>query len=179
MEGLSSDELETLLQKSSAGSDGARFRPLLSAAGGADLGPDARGAFTGLRLSHTREHLLRAVVEGLALELNRYLEFLLHARVPVKRLIMCGGAAGGDVTPQIISDVTGLPVECVTDTSTSALGAAVLARALTEPHLPLGEIASQMSPPKKTFEPGENSALYRAMFQQYRDSLADARQGDS
>jgi sugar (pentulose or hexulose) kinase len=173
LSGLSYDKIDALLEATTAGSEGLRFFPLLSSAGGAGLDPNARGQLAGLRLSHTRDHILRAVVEGLAMELNRHLEFLLDADVSVTRLIMCGGAASSRVTPQIISDVAGLPVDCVTETSTSALGAAIIGRGLIDSNLSLAEIASVMMPSKRTWQPGKRSQLYQKMFQEYVESLTN------
>ena len=168
------DEIDSILETTPPGSEGARFWPLLSMAGGAELAPGTRGRLTGLRLSHTRRHILRAVVEGLALELNRHLQFLVDGGVSISRLIMCGGAAASRVTPQIVSDATGLPVDCTTESSTSALGAAIIARGLLEPGASLADISREMVPPTRRFSPGADAELYRGMFLEYTKSLPKA-----
>ena len=76
--------------------------------------------------------MLRAVVEGLACELEQRLAWLTAAGLPVVRLTMCGSAAASRQTPQIVADVTQRPVACVDAFDVSALGAAVIARALVE-----------------------------------------------
>ena len=168
--GRGADELDDLLESAPAGADGVRFRPHL-AAGGARLVRASAGRFDGLRLAHGSGHVLRAVVEGLAFELARYLRFWKDAGMRVERLVMCGRAAASRVTPQVVADATGTPVDCCAETDTSAFGAAVLARGLVEPDAGLDELARQMAPDVRPFEPGPHSALYRELAAEYAASL--------
>lgn len=135
--GLPREDMDDLILSAPAGAEGARFCPRL--AGG-------EGALTGLRLSHEPRHLLRAGVEGLAMELRRFLDLYEAAGVRVKRLAMTGGAAASRATPGIVADATGVPVEVCPEAEASALGAAILARALAEPDADLAELAKKMAP---------------------------------
>ena len=119
--------------------------------------------FHGLGLAHGPAHMLRAVIEGLCFELARHLKLFAGAGVHAKRLVLCGGAASSRVTPQIIADVTNLPVACANESATSALGAAVIARGLTEPSRPLSQLAKEMHPDFRMITPGLNSKIYRSM----------------
>jgi xylulokinase len=114
---------------------------------------------------------VRAVVEALAMELNRYLGFLSGAGISAGRLVMCGGAAGSSVTPQIVADATGLEVSCCAETETSALGAAVLARGLIRKDADLAELSRQMIGPMRQFAPGKDAATYRQIYREYVESL--------
>ena len=165
------DEIDTMLEAVPAGSDGLRFWPFLVPKGGAGLLPGTPGALRGLRLSHGAAHIIRAVVEGLALELARYLRFLTDGGIAVQRLVMCGGAAASRVTPQIMADATGLSIECAAESDTSALGAAIIACALTEPSADLVSLSEAMRPPVRLFRPGGDAALYRQLFNEYIASL--------
>jgi len=136
------------------------------------LAHGAAGRLWGLRLSHTSAHVLRAVVEGLVMELRRYLGMCADAGLTVDRLVMCGGAAGGRITPQIVADATGLPVTCAAESDTGALGAAMLARGLIEPAASLAGIAAEMTPSTRDFNAGTDASLYDDMFGEYLDSLA-------
>jgi xylulokinase len=168
-------EIDGILEKAPAGSDGARFIPFLSMSGRTGIPQNMRGRLTGLRLLHTREHILRAVVEGLAFELNRHIGFLSDAGVPVKRLIMCGGASASKVTPQIIADITNLPVDCVTESATSALGAAMLARSIVEPENSLVKITGEMRQKYRRFKPGDDVRIYRKAFCEYLQFLEEGK----
>jgi len=72
--------------------------------------PNARGVFFGLALGHRREHLIRAVLEGVAFNLKIILDIFreLGARLSEVRLI--GGGAKGEVWRQIIADIYGRTV---------------------------------------------------------------------
>lgn len=165
------DAIEQALASAPAGADGVRFWPLLAPYGGAGLSPAATGRLLNLRLPHGPRHVLRAVVEGLALELNRYLQFLLRAGQSPARLVMCGGATASEVTPQIIADATGLSVACTSQSENSALGAAVLARGLLEPGESLAQLSRMMTHTTRIFEPAADRPLYRQLFSEYIESL--------
>jgi xylulokinase len=106
-------EIDAMLASVPAGSTGLRFWPLLSEVGGAGLPAGTAGRLEGLRLGHSAAHVVRALIEGLACELGRYLRLMGAGGVGVNRLVMCGKAAASTVTPVIIADTTGLPVDCV------------------------------------------------------------------
>lgn len=165
MLGLGEDaDVDDIISRAPAGCDGLRCVPLFSNAG-RSAGPGGRLA--GMRLSHGPAHVLRAVVEGLACELATYLRLLEVAGVGASRLLMCGRAAQGDTVPQIISDVTALPVDCLEAADVSALGAAVVARCLLEPRTPVAEISRSMVPPSRSVVPGPGRALYADVLQDY------------
>jgi xylulokinase len=171
--------LDQMLERVPAGSDGVRFWPLLAPGGGVGLEAGAAGRLTGLRLSHTAGDIMRAVVEGLAFELARYLGFLTDGGVPVGRLVMCGGAAESRVTPQIVADVMGLPITCCGERDTSALGAAIIARGLVERETGLAALSDAMVSAGRTLEPGPASGLYRELLAEYVGSLPTAQKAAS
>jgi xylulokinase len=164
---MSVKETDALMAEAPAGSDGLRFRPLLSELGAAGFPPGTAGRLDGLRLGHTPAHVLRSLVEGLACELGRYLDMMRQGGVTVRRLVMCGKAATSDVTPTIIADTTCLPVDCVTEPETSSLGAAVCARALVEPGADLVDLSDAMKPRSRRIEPGPGSEDARARLGEY------------
>ena len=164
-------EIDDMLASVAPGSEGLRFRPLLAPGGGAGLAPGTRGQLHGLHLSHAPAAMLRAVVEGLCCELARYLDLLRGGGIGLARLVMCGGAAASEATPQIVADVTGLPVSCSTEPAMSALGAAVLGRRLAEPDSDLAALADGMKPEVRERAPGRDAPRYRALLEEYVSSL--------
>ncbi len=163
-------EIDALMETAPSGSAGLRFRPLLSELGGGGLPPGTAGRLEGLRLGHSPAHIVRALVEGLACELGRYLFMMARGGVRVERLIMCGRAAASLVTPRIIADTTGLPVDCATLPETSSLGAAILARKLVEPARGFAELADAMKPPMQCVQPGRGREQGAQQLEEY---LAD------
>lgn len=165
--GLRGEELDNQLQSVPPGSGGLRCWPLLME-GGRTLGNASRGGqFSGITLGHCASHLLRAVVEGLACELARHLEWFTTAGAPVNRLVVSGPAAVSSVVPQILADVTNRPVTCLNQPDMSAFGAATVARKLVEPEADLRDLASTLAPAQRTLEPGPDTQLYRDLFTQY------------
>src|SRR5215216_7569588 len=77
------------------GSGGITFLPYLSGERTPRFDPGARGAWTGLGLDHTRGHLLRAALEGVAFALREALEALEDLGTIVPELRLAGGGTGG------------------------------------------------------------------------------------
>ena len=84
---------------------------------------------------------------------------------------MCGRAAASAVTPGIVADVTGLPVDGVTLPETSAIGAAVLGRSLVEQGSALADLAQAMKPPVRRVAPGPGREAGRRLYEEYLASL--------
>jgi xylulokinase len=167
----SRDGLDEALARVPAGAQGLCFWPLLSPGSTAEAALDPGGRMTGIGLNHGSESWLRAVVEGLACELNRHLRLLTHAGLPVTRLVMCGTAAASRVTPQILADVTERPVCCVAEPAVSAYGASVIARALAE-RRSLADLSRQLAPATKTIEPGPDRSAYQRLMARYLEPFA-------
>ena len=90
--------------------------------------PNARGAVVGLTDHHTRYHLYRAILEGIAFELYHSLRQMeKRAGIKVKELYVGGGGARSNVVCQILSDLFGLPVKRTQTHEVSAVGAAMSA----------------------------------------------------
>jgi xylulokinase len=85
------------------------------------------GGFVGLRLNHSRADMGRAMLEGAAYELRWALERLRRAGMAIEQMWMVGGAAQSPFWPQIVADVTGVPIRLTQYTHGPALGAAILA----------------------------------------------------
>ncbi len=173
------EEVDAILRESPPGANGVMFWPFLSPGGGARLAPGTAGKLCGLRLSHGRADLLRAVVEGLTFELARYLGFLTDAGMEVDRLIMCGGAAAARLTPRIIAGITGLPIACIPETETSALGAGVVARGLLEKEAGLDALSEEMTPDEEVVRPGPDAERYAELFERYVESLPASEREES
>lgn len=87
------------------------------------------GAVVGLRLTTTREELLRALLEGVAFEMRVNLAILADSGIPVNELIAIGGGARSLKWLQLKADVLGKPIRRAAVTEAGCLGAAMLARA--------------------------------------------------
>ncbi|MGH9738180.1 MAG: xylulokinase [Candidatus Acidiferrales bacterium] len=91
------------------------------------LDPEVRGAIVGLTASHTRAHVIRAVLEGVAFSLKDTFLILQEMRIPVEHIRLGGGGARSAVWRRIQSEVYGREVEIVEAEEGAAYGAAILA----------------------------------------------------
>jgi len=89
--------------------------------------PLARGVFFGLTLSHTKAHIYRAIMEGIAFGLKHHLEIFYELNYKVKRVLVCDGGAKSKVWRQITADVIGKKVEYIGQHQGSSAGTAFIA----------------------------------------------------
>ncbi len=102
---------DLLAASTPAGARGVRFTPWLVGERTPVEDPALRGAFLNLSLSHTRADLIRAVLEGVALNMRwlmRYIERFI--RRPLGAIRMVGGGAQSDLWCQIFADVLQKPI---------------------------------------------------------------------
>jgi xylulokinase len=121
------DQLTREAALAPAGSDGILWAPYLMGERTPHLDPNARAAFTGLAANHTRGHLTRAVLEGVAFSLRDTFTLFEEMSVPVRRIRLGGGGARSPLWAQIQAEVYGHEVEILAAEEGAAYGAALLA----------------------------------------------------
>ena len=122
------DELEAEAEKIPAGSESLLFCPHFS---GRVLPEDAslKGSFLGLDFKHTRAHMYRAVMEGIAFEYSYYLS-VIRENYPnghFDNMYTIGGGASSGLFNQIKADVLNVPVHTFETGETALIGSAVIA----------------------------------------------------
>jgi xylulokinase len=131
LEGRSVYELMTELAAGSPpGASGLLFHPNLAGGSSIDPSPSLRGAFLGLDLRHSRADLLRASLEGIALQQRQALDVLrsLAPSLLNTEILVVGGGSRSALWRQIHADVYNLRVvKTNIDQDAAALGAAALA----------------------------------------------------
>ncbi|HET9401388.1 MAG TPA: xylulokinase, partial [Candidatus Acidoferrales bacterium] len=110
-----------------AGCDGLFWTPYLMGERTPHLDADARAAFVGLSAAHTRGHLVRAILEGVAFSLKDTFSIFAEMGVPVRSIRLGGGGARSKLWRQIQADVYGHEVEILEAEEGAAYGAAILA----------------------------------------------------
>ena len=111
----------------SAGSEGAFWAPYLMGERTPHLDPNARAALVGLTASHTRAHVIRAIMEGVAYSLKDSFTIFDEMKIPVTSIRLGGGGARSPLWRQIQADVYAHEVEIVAAEEGAAYGAAILA----------------------------------------------------
>ena len=124
------DAYERLTEEAASappGADGLLWAPYLMGERTPHLDPHARAALVGLTASHTRAHVVRALLEGVAFSLRDTLTIFEEMGVPVETIRLGGGGARSPLWRQIQADIYGREVELVEADEGAAYGAALLA----------------------------------------------------
>jgi xylulokinase len=124
---LTYDQLTGEAAQVPAGSDGVLWAPYLMGERTPHLDPKARGTLTGLAANHTRAHVVRAVLEGVAFSLKDTFSLFKEMNVPVKNVRLGGGGARSALWRQIQADVYAYEVEILAAEEGAAYGGALLA----------------------------------------------------
>jgi sugar (pentulose or hexulose) kinase len=125
---LSYAQMEAILSNASPGPSGIIYFPYLSGSGSPHTDIYARGAFVGLKTTHQRADLVKAILEGTAFEA----EFIRQAAekflgVGISSIAASGGGTRIQDWMQIKADVFGCPIEVHSTSEASLLGATLLA----------------------------------------------------
>ena len=124
---MSYDQLTAEAAKIPPGADGLLWTPYLLGERTPHLDSSARAALVGLTASHTRGHIVRAILEGVAFSLRDTFTLFQEMNVPVQSIRLGGGGARSQLWRQIQADVYGHSVELVAAEEGAAYGAALLA----------------------------------------------------
>ncbi len=131
--------------------------------------PLARGTIVGLTLMHTRAHVYRAILEGIAFGFKHHLEVLAeHNRLP-RRVRLTNGGAHSLLWRQITADVLGLPLEQIAHHPGSSLGAAFVAGMGVGGFRDWNEIEKFIEVSTVTAPALQNQECYQALFKIYRE----------
>ncbi len=175
--GISVYELMNLqIEQIAPGADGLFFLPYLLGERSPRWNPHARGAFIGLTIRHRRAHMLRAVLEGVTLNLRVILDAFRAQGTQIDAMRLIGGGASGHIWNQIMADIYGLPVQrlSILEEATS-MGAALVGGVGVGLYAGF-EMSEQMNQVAATILPEPASqALYAKMlplFDRLYESLA-------
>lgn len=128
--------------------------------------PLAKGAIVGFSDYHTKYHVYRAIIEGIAFALYdslKGIERKQHRKV--KHIRVSGGGSQSDAICQITADIFGLPVSRIQTYETACVGTAVALFVANNHFKDLNSAVKEMVHPEKSFIPNmENHAKYGYLF---------------
>ncbi len=128
-----------------------------------------RGAFVNVSMDHTREDMLRAVYEGVALNCRWLLEAVSTIGFPCPTVRAIGGGARSDIWMQIFADVTGRRIEAVENAQEAGAVGAALAVAVALGIYPTYEDLKQVVMVRRAFEPDpRNQSTYAELFDAFK-----------
>lgn len=108
------------------GAQGLLFHPYLLGERAPLWDAEAVGAFIGLKRSHTEETMMRAVIEGICLNIKCIVSNLEQIAGPIQEVRATGGFSDSLEFKQIMANVLGMPLSFTTNTEASAFGAVLL-----------------------------------------------------
>jgi sugar (pentulose or hexulose) kinase len=149
-------------------------------------GPEAKGAMIGFGDVHTRAHVYRAIIEGLAYALREGAERTSRrSRVPITEIRVAGGGSQSEAAMQITADVFGLPAYRPHTYEASGLGAAIDAAVGLKLHRDMGTAITEMTRLGDVFEPNRGThqvyeklyhRVYKQMYRRLRPLYQEIRE---
>ncbi|MGQ9682267.1 MAG: FGGY-family carbohydrate kinase [Anaerolineae bacterium] len=182
--GTPEELFDDLVRQVPAGALGLMLQPYWSP-GVKVPGPEAKGAIIGFSDVHTRAHIYRAILEGLAYSLREAKERIeRRGRVPIRELRVCGGGSQSDAAMQITADIFGLPASRPHVFEASGLGAAIDAAVGLKLHPDFPAAVAAMTRVGATFIPNPTvrntydalyQRVYRRMYQRLQPLYEEIR----
>ena len=120
--------------------------------------PEAKGAIVGFSDYHTKIHIYRAIIEGIAYGLREGLEGIERRQhKKIKQIMVSGGGSQSDAICQITADIFGVPVSRVQTYETASLGTAILAFVADGQFSSYEEAVEEMVHKTTTFYPNKEA----------------------
>ena len=160
---------DELVNKVPAGSMGLMLQAYWTP-GTRDPGPEAKGGIIGFGDVHTRAHIYRAILEGLAYGLKEGKERLEKRNgARIKSIRVSGGGSQSDAAMQLTADIFNLPAERPHTYETSGLGAAIDAAVGIGEYASFDDAIKNMTRVGEVFEPNRAQVelydrLYREVY---------------
>jgi xylulokinase len=159
------------------GSDGLLWLPYLMGERTPRLDSKARGLWLGLTASHTRGHLIRSILEGVAFSLRDSLEIFQELKIPVRQIRASGGGSRSLLWRQIQADIFGKELVTLRTSEGSALGAALLAGVGAGIYASVEQSAEQAIQVKESLAPiPDNVSTYDRYYEVYRNLYPAVRE---
>ena len=149
------------------GAEGLFFLPYLSGERTPHADPNARGCFIGLTARHNRDHMTRAVLEGVTFGMRDCLDLVRASGVNPNVVRLSGGGAKGQFWRQMCADIFGSPTVTTTTTEGTAYGAALLAGVGGQIWDSVPDACSAVVRETDRSEPGVTSAHYDRLHKRF------------
>lgn len=161
------NQIMQLASKAPAASNGLIFLPYLLGERAPVWDEDAKGMFYGLQLIHRKEHLTRAIIEGISYSLLQILTAIEKINGTVKKVFVSGIVTQSEWWMQLLADMFGKTIVLNESADASAMGAAFVGMYATGMIDDLSTVKSFMQI-TKTFEADANiHAIYQKHFEVY------------
>jgi gluconokinase len=155
-----------------AGSEGLVFLPYLYGERAPIWDTKTCGVFFNIKSRHTRDHFLRAGLEGICFALNNVLSTLESASGKIDKLHISGGFTTSGVWTQMLADITGKELVIMQEGDASAIGAVMLALQALNIE---GFAAPEYDRQKSIMSDAENHTVYTNSFGLFKRLYSDLK----
>jgi xylulokinase len=158
------------------GAEGLFFLPYLTGERTPHFDPDAKGAWIGLTVRHSRAHMIRSLLEGVTFAMRDSLELIREMGVNIEQVRLSGGGARNALWRKIQADIYGCDVHTLNSTEGPAFGVALLAQVGTGGFRSVPEACDAMiRPVDSTRVEATAQAFYDRAFPIYRQLYQDLK----
>ncbi len=166
-------QLDRLAENISPGSDDLIFMPHMMVGERAPFWDEyIRGGILGLTVYHTRAHMFRAVLEGVAYAMRYSLDAAAEAGVKINRATLVDGGASSPLWRQIVADITEVEMGYIPNTLGAPMGDAMLAglgTGVITDHKVIEDWIGNKTPTKPNMD---NVGKYRRLYGIYKEAIA-------
>ena len=168
-EGVPFEELLGSIDDIPVGANGLLFTPYLVGERTPHADSFIRGSFIGMDASHTRNHFVKAVLEGITFSLKESLAIFRENGKDIHEIVSIGGGAKNDSWLQMQADIFDATVVKHESEEGPALGAAMLAAVGCNWFSTLESCSDSFIKVKKRFTPNQaNVQAYQKLFPIYQ-----------
>jgi gluconokinase len=157
------DALAAIAQRVPAGAGGLLFHPYLTGERAPLWNADLRGSFFGLAVHHRKQHMIRAVFEGVLMNLQTILPAVEALTGPTHVIKATGGFARSAMWRQMLADVFDREVVVPESIESSCFGAAVLGLFALGEIAALEDVAGLIGATHRHRPDPDDAAIYRRL----------------
>lgn len=170
------DQITNRAAAISPGADGLFFFPHLGGTLFPTWSPHSRGVLWGMDFSHSRAHIARAVMEGIAFDLLLIIRSMQKTGYNFQIMKCLGGATRSPLWMQMVSDMTGLEMSVSGYADMAPLGAAMIAGVGSGIYNSYTEAYEAFNPAQKHIYPDSSRNLqYQDLFEKYCGLFQDIK----
>ncbi len=171
------DAYEIILENLPANPTGVLVVPYFAGAGTPHMDAQARGAMVGMTLGTDRKSFIKALLEGVCLDLRLNLESLAQAGVEVSRLRATGGGSKSPYWLQLKADITGCEVVTINVVESGCQAGAILGGVVTGVYDSLEQAVEQLVSEQTVYEPrAQVHESYQHYFELYQQLWPTVRE---
>ncbi len=161
--------LDMEAERAPPGAGGLVFLPFISGERFPHIGNYAKGVLVGLTTGHGWNHLVRALMEGVVFNLSLIMDALKENGLSVREIRLGGGGSKSKLWPQILADVTGVPVKRVAVEEAALVGSAAIAFKVLGVYSSLSEATKEIVRIRDVMRPiEEHVEIYSELFEYFK-----------